>query len=684
MALADPSSVRAAVDVGGTFIDLVMVDARTGVTTIEKQPSTPDRLADEIVEAMGRLPAPIAEVGRLFHGSTVVVNAILQERGAKVGLITTHGFRDVLELGRGNRPDIYDWLVTPPDPLVPRHLRREVGERTAADGSEVAPLDLEELDREVDELVAFGVEAVAISFLHSYADPKHETMAAERIRERHPQLSVSASADVAPEWREFERTSTAVLNASVQPLFSRYLDELRERLRANGYERPIAVMQSNGGVIEAGRAAALPVRSLHSGPAGGVIGARALAAELGLADVICTDVGGTSYEVALIQDGEVVERPETEIGRRPVLAPFIDIASIGAGGGSIAFVDETGSLRVGPRSAGARPGPACFGLGGTEPTATDCQLLLGRLDPERFLGSRMRLDVEAARRALDEQVAAPLELGIEDAAEGVLTILETNMSHAIHAMTVERGLDPRGFTLLAYGGAGGFFAAATAEELEIPRVIVPREPAVFSAWGLLCSDYREDAALTHVRPLEAASVTGIFGDLRALRRRVLDELAAYGFEEGDVEVLHRLDLRFEGQEHTMAVPVDDAWLADPEVFLAESARRFTHLHRQRYGHGDPDGPVEVVHARCRGTAAVDRPRWPAWELREPGEPRTSRPVRFRGHGTPDTPVFDRDLLALGQRVDGPAIVEEWTTTILVPPAWHATVDGLGDLVLERA
>ena len=683
MALADPPSVRVAVDVGGTFIDLVMVDPRTGATTIEKQPSTPERLADEIVEGMGRLPSPIADIGRLFHGSTVVVNAILQERGAKVGLVTTRGFRDVLELGRGNRPDIYDWLTTPPDPLVPRHLRREVGERTAADGTEIAPLDLDELDREVDELVAFGVEAVAVCFLHSYADPKHEAMAAERIRERHPRLSVSASAEVAPEWREFERTSTAVLNAFVQPRFSRYLDELRERLRANGYDRPIAVMQSNGGVIEAERASALPVRTLQSGPAGGVIGARALAAELGCADVICTDVGGTSYEVALIQAGEVVERPEAEIGRRPVLAPFIDITSIGAGGGSIAFLDETGSLRVGPRSAGARPGPACFGFGGTDPTATDCQLLLGRLDPGRFLGSRMRLDVGAARRAVTERIAVPLALTLEDAAAGVLTILETNMSHAIHAMTVERGVDPRRFVLLAYGGAGGFFAAGTAEELEIPRVIVPRAPAVFSAWGLLCSDYREDASLTHVRPLTVAGAPGIFGDLGALGRRVLEDLASYGFEEPAVEVRHRLDLRFEGQEHTIGVPIDATWLDDADAFVDGSRRRFTVQHRQLYGHGDPDGPIEVVNARCRGAAAVDRPRWPAWSLREAGSPRASRPVRF-GDGARDTPVYDRDRLALAQTIAGPAIVEEWTTTILIPPGWSATVDGLGDLVMERA
>lgn len=683
MAAAAPTDIRAAVDVGGTFIDLVMVDGRTGEVTIEKQSSTPDRLADEIVAGMGRLPVPIAGIGRLFHGSTVVVNAILQERGAKVGLITTAGFRDVLELGRGNRPDIYHWLVTPPDPLVPRHLRREVGERIGPDGTEIAPLDLAEVDREVDELVAFGVEAVAVCFLHAYADPSHEVAAARRIRGRHPDLSVSVSAEVAPEWREFERTSTAVLNAFVQPLFSRYLESLRERLRDHGYDRPLAVMQSNGGVIEAARASALPVRTLQSGPAGGVIGARALAAELHLLNVICTDVGGTSYEVALIQDGEIVERPESEIGRRPVLAPFIDIASIGAGGGSIAFLDDTGSLRVGPRSAGARPGPACFGFGGVEPTVTDCQLLLGRLDPDRFLGSRMRLDPEASRRAVAERIATPLGLNLEEAAAGVLTILESNMSNAIHAMTVERGVDPRDFVLLAYGGAGGFFAAATAEELDIPTVVVPRAPAVFSAWGLLCSDYREDASLTHVRTLETSNVQQIVDDLRTLRRRVLSELASHGFPEAEVEIGHRLDLRFEGQEHTIGVPIDAGWLADAEGFVAGSRERFTRMHRRLYGHGDPDGPVEVVTARCRGTGAIERPRWPAWDAREHGEPRTIRAVHFRTLGTVDTPILDRESLAAGQTVRGPAIVEEWTTTIVVPPGWCAAVDDLGALKMER-
>jgi N-methylhydantoinase A len=621
----DGVGTRVAVDVGGTFVDFVMVDGVTGEVSIEKQPATSEDLSREVAAGLERLPTPIADVEWLLHGSTVVLNALLQERGATVGLVTTTGFRDVLELRRGARPHIYDWLYTPPDPLVPRYLRREVPERTAADGTELVPLDLDALDAAVDALVSDGVEAVAICFLHSYADPKHEQLAAARTRERHPALRVTASVDLASEWREFERTSTAVLNAFVQPTFGRYLDELKAWLRDAGYQRRIAVMQSNGGLIEASRAATLPVRTLMSGPAGGAIGGRALAVELGCPNLVCADVGGTSFDVVLIEDGEILERTETEINGRPVLAPFIDIVSVGAGGGSVAWIDETHALRVGPRSAGARPGPASFGLGGIEPTVTDCQLLLGRLDPETFLGGRMRLDMDAGRRAIEEHVATPLGLDTEEAAMGVITIAETSMSQAIHVLTVERGVDPRAFTLLAYGGGGGLFAAATAQDLEIPRVLVPRAPANFSAWGILSSDYREDASLTRVRPLTLQHVGGIAGDMESLRRQAVGGLAAYGVVEDGVGVSHRLDLRFEGQEHSVTVPIDAVWLRDHSMFLASARERFVTLHRQLYGHGDPDGPIEVVTVRCRGIEAVDRPRWPAWDVQGPAEPRARRP-----------------------------------------------------------
>lgn len=540
-----------AVDVGGTFIDVVSIDGDTGEVSVEKQPSTPDRLADELLTALERLPGEPSEIERFLHGSTVAINALLQRGGAKVGLITTEGFRDVLELARGNRPHIYDWVWVPPEPLVPRDLRREVTERLGPRGEEIAPLDLAGLAREVDDLVALGAEAVAVCFLHAYANPKHEREAAEAIERLHPDLPVTLSSAIAAEWHEYERTSTAVINSYVQPLFRTYLGSLRTRLADAGMQGAIGVMQSNGGVMAADRALELPVRTLSSGPAGGVIGVSTLARRLGHPDAICTDVGGTTYDVAIIEGGRVQEGTETEIAGLPVLAPTVDVTSIGAGGGSIAWIDDLGALRVGPRSAGARPGPACFGFGGEEPTVTDCHLVLGRLDPERFLGSRMRLDVATAERAIADRVGTPLGLSLEGAAEGVLRIAETAMANAIHSMTVERGIDPRGFTLYAYGGGGGLFAAATAAELDIATIVIPREPATFSAWGILASEYREDASTTRVLRLDDEAMRSATAELGSLGTDVVERLTDLGFASDRVEVERRADLRFEGQEHTV-------------------------------------------------------------------------------------------------------------------------------------
>ena len=675
-------SHRVAVDVGGTFIDFVLLDETTGTVTIEKQPSTPDRLVDELLAGLARLEVPVADVHQLFHGTTVAINAVLQERGARVGLLTTAGFRDVLAIGRGNRPEIYNFLYRGPQPLVPRHLRREVPERLAADGSILTRLDLDAVDRESDVLVSHGVEAIAICFLHAYANPTHEAAAAERIRERHPAVTVTASHEIATEWREYERTSTTVLNAFVQPLFAGYVARLEAGLAGVGYTRSLALMQSNGGVIGADRAVRLPIRTLESGPAGGVIGSQALARELDLPNVICADVGGTSYDVALIEDGQILERTETKIARRPIVGPTIDIVSIGAGGGSIAWIDHRGALQVGPRSAGASPGPACFGLGGTEPTVTDCHLLLGRLDPANFLGARMLLDAAAAERAV-ETIAGPLGLDIEQAALGALAIAETNMTYAIRGITVERGLDPREFAMLSYGGGGGLFAAAVADELEIPTVVVPRAPANFSAWGILTSDYREDAALTRVLALDHGTAEELAGSLRELAGRTAAQLASYGFEAGATELVARADLRFSGQEYTVTVPVEAAWLDDAGALLGGIRERFVAAHRQLYGHGDADAPLEVVAARVRAVGLVATPRWPEWTVTERGAPRTERAVCFRTHGTVATPVFDREVLARDQRIEGPVIVEEWTATTVVPPGWSAHVDRLGNLVLGR-
>ena len=671
-------------DVGGTFIDFALLDEATGELTIEKQPATASRLAEELLTGLGRLPVAAADIGRLFHGTTVAINAVLQEQGVAVGLLTTRGFRDVLAIGRGARPQIYNFFYSPPEALVPRYLRREVTERMAADGSELEALSLDEVDRELEYLVRHGIEAVAVCFLHAYANPVHEREAVERIRAKHPGLSVTASSEVATEWREFERTSTTVLNSYIQPPFAAYLGDLGARLQGAGYTRPLALMQSNGGVIDASRAAELPIRTLESGPAGGVIGARALADELGYANVICADVGGTSYDVALIEGGHILERTETKVAGRPVLGSGIDIVSIGAGGGSIAWIDHRGAVKVGPQSAGAHPGPACFGLGGKEPTVTDCHLVLGRLDANNFLGARMQLDVEAAERAIADRIGNRIAATVEQAAEGILAIAETNMTYAIRAITVERGLDPREFALISYGGGGGLFAAATAEELEIPTVIVPPTPANFSAWGILASDYRDDAALTRVRSFDTDTVAGLVSDLRELAARATADLRAYGFAEGDLEYRYRADARYNGQEHTITVPLDGGWLDDEHALLSGLRERFVALHRQLYGHGDPDAGLEVVTVRCRAVAPVGHPRFAEQRAGDPAEPARMRSVYFRrSDGWIDTPVFDRDDLTRDQSIEGPAIVEEWTTTIVVPPDWGVRTDRIGDLVLTN-
>ncbi len=679
----DDARYRVAVDVGGTFIDFVLHDERTGEVVIEKQPSFPSTLAEEFATGLGRLPAPPAAISRLFHGTTVAINTVVQERGAPIGLITTAGFRDVLSIGRGARLEIYNLLYRPPEPIIPRRLCREVPERTAADGTELVPLDEEALDREVDALVVDGAEAIAICFLHSYINPSHERRAVERIRTRYPGIAITISSDVVTEWHEYERTSTAVLNAYLQPPFHRYVSELQERLEDVGYSRPLALMQSSGGVISAERAADLPIRTLESGPAGGVIGAQSLARALGYGNVICTDVGGTTYDVALIERGEILERTKTTVNGRSILGSSIDITSIGAGGGSIARIDHRGAIKVGPESAGAHPGPACFGRGGADPTVTDAQLILGYLDPAAFLGSRMRLDIEAARQAVEAHIAIPAELTVEEAAAGILAIAETNMTHAIRLVTVERGLDPREFVLFAYGGGGGLFAAAVADELEIATVLIPRIPANFSAWGILTSDYREDAALTRVRPLEAVTAEEVVDDLRNLEAAVTGMLRTYGFGETSIHRIYRADLRFAGQEHTVTVPLDPSWLDDPKALLEGARQRFVTMHQQLYGHGTGDSPLEVVTSRCQAIGRVERPGMGRWNVRQSGGPTGSRQAFFPRTGFVESQVFDRDTLALGQPVVGPAIIEEWTTTITVPPGWSGTTDSLGNLVLQR-
>lgn len=675
------SRSRVAVDVGGTFMDFVLLDETTGEVRIEKEASIPEELANQCLLGLSRLGIDLATLDQIFHGMTVGVNALVQEKGTRVGLITTKGFRDVLELGRGNRKEVYNYLYKGPPPLVERYLRREVSERLNAKGEVITPLDLAALDREVDYLVDEGVGAIALAFLHAYANPGHEIAARDRIAARYPKLAVSVSHELASEWREYERTTTTVLNAFIQPLVKNYLEDLTNVLGNAGYRKPLAIMQSNGGACDAHTAGEKPIRTLMSGPAGGVIGAKFLSDKLGFGNVICADVGGTTYDVAIIEGGKILERTETQIAGRPILGSLIDITSIGAGGGSIAWLDHRRGFRVGPQSAGASPGPACFGRGGTEPTVTDAHLVLGRLDPDNFLGGRMALDVAAARRVIEEKIAKPLGLSLYDAAEGILAIAETNMANAIRTKTVERGLDPREFMLLSYGGGGGLFAAGVAEELEIPRTMVPVAPANFSAWGILATDYIEDDARTKVMPFDRDHIGDILNTLDGLEDNTSKAVQSYGFKASEVAHYRRLDLRFKGQEYTITVELDANTRSDTTV-LRSARRQFVDAHRQLYGHGDADADLEIVSVRCRAVGRVNPPTIVPLPVKGK-TPIKTRDVHFReAGGFVATKIIDRDSMTPGVTIEGPAIVEEWTTTTLAPPGWQVTRDEYGNLMLE--
>ena len=670
---------RLAVDVGGTFIDYVLLNERTGAISIDKEAAYRDAISRQLFVGYDRAVGEDADVRRLIHGSTLAINTILQAKGARAGLITTAGFRDVLEIGRGNRTDIYDFFWTPPAPLIPRHLRVEVDERVDYAGDVVRALDADALLERARFLVEEGgVEVIGICFLHAYANPENEREAAELIRAAHPGVYVTASHEVATEWREYERTSSTVLNGYIMPIVSRYFSEVEADLGGRDFDGNLAIMQSNGGVMPTDVCMRVPLRTLESGPAGGVVGARALAEAIGEPNVICADVGGTSFDVALVYDGEAIERFRTEVDRRPVLAPTVDIISIGSGGGSIAWIDERGVLRVGPESAGSRPGPACFGGGGTRPTVTDCNLLLGRLDPEKFLGSRMRLDTAAAEAAV-ATVAEPLGMSLTEAAAGVIRLAEIDMTYALRLMTVERGYDPRTFALLAYGGGGGLFAAALLDELEIPRAIVPTAAAVFSAWGLLFADYREDAALTRVIAVTAGTEERFAELVAGVCDEAAAKLALHGLPEPDAVVAARADVRFAGQEHTLSVPI--ASTGTPQQVVAELRREFASRHRAHYGQADESRDIEVVTIRATATARVPHPELRPVDGGGAARPTGKRRVWFDELVEAD--IWARADLGPGDTVTGPAIVEEWNTTIPVGSGQRATVDPYGNLVIAR-
>jgi N-methylhydantoinase A len=675
--------VQLGVDIGGTFTDFVLVDPSSGSVRIEKVPSRQDELERYFFEGVDRLGVPLAEIEAILHGSTVAINAILQEKGEPVGVLTTAGFRDSLEICRGTRKEIYNLAFRNPPPLVPRRLRREVSERLDAHGEVVRPLDLDEVRREIAYLAEQRCKAIAVVFLHAYRNPVHERAAGVLITQEFPDLLCFLSHEVAPEWREYERTSTVVLNSYVAPPVARYLDTLEHGLEQRGHTNGLKLIQSTGGSTSAASGRRAPIRTLESGPAGGVIATARLATLLERTRVIAADVGGTSFDVALVLDGRPSEKSQTEISYRPVLAPTIDITSIGAGGGSIAWVDAGGGLNVGPQSAQATPGPACFGRGGTQPTVTDAYVVLGLINPEYFLGSRMQLDRGAADAALEQNVAVPLAIDVEAAADAVVRLASMNMVLAIRNITIERGYDPREFTLVPYGGGGGMFASLIARELEIAEVIVPTMPANFSAWGIVNSDYRFDA-VRHLRgdltgeQLEKATV--VLAELETSGREALVD---WGHDAAaDVSVEWWCDMRYVGQEHSLKVPIEENQAID-----SDSLRNaFEQLHAFQFSHSYDDQPVELVN--CRVAVSGIRPKPAATHLNghtsTSGAVKTTRPVRFPGGTRVDATIYDRERLAPGTVIRGPAVIEEWTSTILAFPGDTVTVDDYGNLRVTPA
>ena len=687
---------RVGVDIGGTFTDIVLLDADGSVIS-KKVTSSVENYAVAIVEGLEPVFANHAvapdEVTEVMHGTTVASNAILQLAGARVGLVTSKGFRDVLELRNLRMPRLYDLTWEKPPPLVERYLRMVVDERVNAAGDVVRPLERDDARRAVRRLLDEGVEAIAICLINSYANPVHERIVAEVVAELAPGLTCCASFDVLPEIKEYERTSTTVVNTYVLPIVERYLTTLREGLDTRGVAAPLLIMQSNGGLTPAAEAAVKPVNIVESGPAAGVVGARAIARQSGLENVISFDMGGTTAKASLIERGEYTRTREYSVGGGIMAGsrlltgggyllnvPAIDLAEVGAGGGSIIHIDAGGSMQVGPKSAGARPGPVCYGLGGDAPTVTDASVVLGHLNPSYLCGGDLALDAEASRRAMADAVARPLGLSLEHAAWGARQVAIANMIRAIRAVSSERGRDPRDYALFAFGGNGALFATGMAAELGMSTIVVPPAAGLFSAFGLLYAEIEHHYSRTVRRVLrdaDAHALDTIFGELEA---QADAQLAADGFDAAHRACTRSAMLHYQGQIYELEVPVPDARI--DRAALDALAESFGREHERTYGHRAGAGePVELVTAQVLGRGLSERPRVPdRLNLAAREVESGSRRAYFgRTHGWIDTPVVARAALAGGG--EGPCIVEEYDSTCLVPPGARASVDARGNLVL---
>jgi N-methylhydantoinase A len=672
------------VDTGGTFTDFVVWDESDKSVRVSKVPSTPDEPSAAFLEGVECLEIDLADVRRIVHGTTLATNAILERKGARVGALVTEGHRDVLEFGQLRRygpagAGLWDRHWTRPEPYVPRRQRHEVRERILASGAVRTPLDREAVARAARRMSEDGVESIAVCFLHSYANAEHELAAAEVLARELPEIPVSLSVETVPEYREFERWSTTMLNAYVSPLLRVYLARLSAELRGRGFDGELFYMTSAGGILTERTAPEYPVRFLLSGPAAGVSAGTFFAERSSVTNIITYDMGGTSTDVSLVKQLTPILTHERTFEGTPVKTPQLDILTIGAGAGSIAWVGPEGGLRVGPESAGADPGPVCYGRGGTRPTVTDANLVLGRLGTESMVGGAMHLDAKASERAIEEFVRGLTGLGsVAEVAEAIVTVCVSNMAGAIRTVSVERGYDPRDFALLALGGAGPMHVAAIADELGVERCLVPLNPGNGCAFGLLTTDLAHDYVETHVTNLREADLSVVRRAWQTMEEQGREALAQEGLGAEQTRIGLSADLRYVGQSWQLNVPLMF------EAPIDDIAEAFHRVYEETYGYSRPEMEVELVALRAVASGLVERPELSvdkAGAEPEPVEPASRRLVTFRGEER-DCPVYERSSLSVGARVSGPAVVEEYGSATILLPGWTGTPDPTGNLILE--
>ncbi|MFS0602274.1 hydantoinase/oxoprolinase family protein [Peribacillus frigoritolerans] len=677
--------MRIATDIGGTFTDLVYVDDN-GKFGYAKSHTTPPQFENGVIDVIKQSGVSIDGIDMFIHGSTVVINALTERKGVKVGLLTTKGTKDVLEIARGNRPDLYNFKYKKPEAFVERHLRLEVTERLDYKGKVVTSLVQEDIEKAIEYFKEEQVEAIAICFLHSYLNPAHELKALKIVEDLWPEVSVSVSSDITKEWREYERTNTTVLNAYVKPTANSYIDNLSNKLSDFNIKENRYIMQSNGGVTTFENAKNIPINMVESGPVAGIFGAAILGKTIGEENIIAFDIGGTTAKCSLISDGEVkvstnyyIEKSEKTAGY-PIKVPVVDIVEIGNGGGSIAWIDEIGSLKVGPQSAGSLPGPVAYGQGGTLPTTTDANLFVGRLSGKNF---DYEVDMERVKAAIDENVAKPFQTSTEEGALGIIDIANSNMLNALKLISVRKGYDPQDFTLLAFGGGGPMHAAELARDLGVKKVVIPLASSVFSAWGMLMTDLRHDYIHTYIKLLNTLDLMEMNLKWEDMEFNSKRQFAKENVDDGKIVFSRFADLRYIGQEHTVKVPVPNGEWNDQ--VKADIISRFHQMHEQVYSFNLPESAIEIVNLHLTSFGIVDKPVISEMKESESAVEDAKieeRNVFFNQTGWCLTPVYERTKLARGHELIGPAIVEEQSASTVIMEGQKLSVDAFGNLIIE--